>query len=179
MNDEHITMNVFKFCPNCKSQLSYKEERLIECNNCGFYYYLSPSTSNGALLENNHGEILLAKRKYEPKKDHWDLPGGFINYGETAEDSLQRELYEELGITVPNLIYLHSYVDTYNYKGIAYQALAFIFYGKISDKRQKASDDITEVAFFPKDRLPYNRIAFPSIKQALKDYLTLSQSAKR
>ncbi len=165
-------MNIFKFCPDCKSQLFHKEARLIDCSSCGFHYYLSPSTSNGAILENSRGEILLAKRKYEPKKDQWDVPGGFIDYGESVEGSLQRELQEELNISISHLTYLHSYTDTYDYKGITYQTLALIFYGKISDENLKASDDITEVAFFPKDRLPYDKVAFPSIKQVLKDYVT-------
>ena len=42
--------------------------------------------------------ILLIKRKNEPYKDCWALPGGFMNIDETLENCAMRELYEETGL---------------------------------------------------------------------------------
>lgn len=46
------------------------------------------------------GKVLLIRRKYEPLKGHWSLPGGMVEIGETLEDALTRELLEETGLAV-------------------------------------------------------------------------------
>jgi 8-oxo-dGTP diphosphatase len=43
-------------------------------------------------------KVLMIKRAYEPFKDNWAFPGGFVNEGETAEAALKRELHEETGL---------------------------------------------------------------------------------
>jgi mutator protein MutT len=56
-----------------------------------------------ALIRNEKGEILLAKR-HEPEKpeihNKWELLGGGIEHGETAEDAIIREVKEESGLEV-------------------------------------------------------------------------------
>ena len=47
-----------------------------------------------ALIYNNTGQILVVK---EINRTYWDLPGGGMDFGETIESSLKRELYEEVG----------------------------------------------------------------------------------
>jgi 8-oxo-dGTP diphosphatase len=46
------------------------------------------------------GRVLLIKRKYEPLKGHWSLPGGMVEIGETLETALTREMVEETGLRV-------------------------------------------------------------------------------
>ncbi len=50
------------------------------------------------IVEEN--SIYLIKRKNEPFKDHWALPGGFVEYGETVERAAVREAKEETGMDV-------------------------------------------------------------------------------
>jgi len=46
------------------------------------------------------GKVLLVRRRYEPLKGHWSLPGGMVEIGETLEAALTRELLEETGLAV-------------------------------------------------------------------------------
>ena len=52
------------------------------------------------ILLEDAGKILLVKRAYPPFKGKWALPGGYIEYGETAEKAAIREAKEETGLDV-------------------------------------------------------------------------------
>ncbi|HFK5562535.1 TPA: (deoxy)nucleoside triphosphate pyrophosphohydrolase [Elizabethkingia anophelis] len=63
----------------------------------------------------NKGRILLCRRKPEkPLGGYWEFPGGKIEVGETEEESLYRELQEELGIRVEIERYFKSVVHDYD-----------------------------------------------------------------
>ncbi|OGK16689.1 hypothetical protein A2774_00105 [Candidatus Roizmanbacteria bacterium RIFCSPHIGHO2_01_FULL_39_12c] len=163
---------MYIFCPRCSKKIAKKSESLYVCNHCGFHLYENPRPTNGLIAENEKGEILLVKRKDDPKKGYWDLPGGFVDMGETLEESFQREIKEELGVKVKNLKYLTSTADRYLYKGINLHTICFIFTGKLKGKELKIRDDISGFQFFPKDKIPFKRIAFTGVKKGIKYYLS-------
>lgn len=74
-----------------------KEDRKIEI-----------STDAIVLTEDN--KIVIIKRKFEPFRGEWALPGGFIEYGETAEIACAREVKEETGLdfTIEKIIGVYS-----------------------------------------------------------------------
>lgn len=55
-------------------------------------------TVDGILLDK--GKVLLLKRAMSPFFGFWILPGGHVDYGETVEKAIKREIKEELGISV-------------------------------------------------------------------------------
>ena len=57
------------------------------------------------------GQVLLVKRKFNPFKGKHALPGGFIDWGETAERAVVREVYEETGIRVKPVKLINFYSD--------------------------------------------------------------------
>ena len=58
-----------------------------------------PIVGVGAVIV-DEGKVVLVKRKYEPLKGQWSLPGGMVEIGETLETALAREMLEETGLRV-------------------------------------------------------------------------------
>lgn len=173
-NDLELVKEVFVFCPNCSTKFDKSFENSKTCSNCNLHFYINPSPTTGAVLTNEKGEILLVKRKVDPGKGLWDIPGGFVDLNENLEDSLNRELREELGINSRELKYLGSKVDIYKYSNRYQQTLGTIFEGKLSsDESLNASDDISGYEFFTKDNFPIDKIAFKSLEEFFREYLNL------
>lgn len=61
---------------------------------------LIPISCVDLLVVSQENEVLLVKRKNEPEKGQWWLPGGRVHFGETRKDAAIRKLKEECGITV-------------------------------------------------------------------------------
>lgn len=164
----------FRFCPRCQKPLRWLNKKLIECSSCGFHFYFNPAPTTAIILENEKKEILLVKRKFPPKKGYFDLPGGFIDFKETAKKAVKREVKEELNINLKTINFLGTYVGFYPYKGVNYQPLCLIFFGKISDDQMKnlnAADDVASFKFFSPSNIPWKKLAFIDIKKGLEDYL--------
>lgn len=162
--------DIYKFCPKCKSDIKIETENYFHCTQCEFYFYVNPQPCNAVIVENAAGDILLVKRKYNPKKGYWDVPGGFINTKETVEESIHREIHEELGCEVHDLKYFASFADRYMYNNIHYFTLGIIFTGTVANQELKANDDVEEIKYFKKNEIPYETIAFESVASALKQY---------
>ena len=58
-----------------------------------------PIVGVGAVIV-DEGKVVLIRRKYEPLKGQWSLPGGMVEVGETLEAALTREMLEETGLSV-------------------------------------------------------------------------------
>ena len=58
--------------------------------------------SVGALMFNNQGEIFLTKRSQQVKNERgcWEAPGGAVEFGETLQDAVKREIKEEYGVDI-------------------------------------------------------------------------------
>ncbi|MEO3926269.1 NUDIX hydrolase [Micromonosporaceae bacterium B7E4] len=57
----------------------------------------TPRVAAGALFFDDQGRVLLVKPHY---KNHWDIPGGYVEPGESPRAACIREIREELGLTV-------------------------------------------------------------------------------
>ncbi len=99
--------------------------------------------------------VLLIKRKYDPFKNAWAIPGGFVLENESLETAVRRELQEETGITVNYLEQLYSFGEPnrdprQRIISIAYFALvnSTIF------STLKASTDAEEAQWYGINKLP-------------------------
>ena len=94
-------LDKFHYCPACGStEFEPSTEKSKRCRHCGFEYFLNPSAANAAFIVNGRGELLVITRKNDPAKGTLDLPGGFYDLGENAEEGLAREVREETGLVV-------------------------------------------------------------------------------
>jgi 8-oxo-dGTP diphosphatase len=60
----------------------------------------APEAGCGAAIRDDQGRILLILRLKEPEAGCWGLPGGKIDFGETARETARREIAEELGVEI-------------------------------------------------------------------------------
>ena len=86
-----------------------RNEKAKQCTTCRFVYYFNPSSAVACFIRNSKGELLLVRRAKEPAKGTLDLPGGFVDMYESAEDAAHREVKEETGLDIAGCRYLfHS-----------------------------------------------------------------------
>ena len=117
-------MEKFEYCPVCGSSHFEKDtQKSKKCSNCGFEYFMNPAAAVVAFITNDKGELLVEKRNNEPAKGTLDLPGGFADVLETAEESIMREVKEETGLTVTEARYLFRLPNVYRYSGLDIQVL--------------------------------------------------------
>jgi ADP-ribose pyrophosphatase YjhB (NUDIX family) len=109
------------------------------------------------------GQIVLIKRKNPPRG--WAIPGGFIDYGESAEAAAEREAKEETGLEVRNIKQFHTYSDPS--RDPRHHTVSVVFVAQASGQPE-ADDDAADLALFDQNTLP-ELIAFDH-RQILDDY---------
>lgn len=171
MQDTH-PLKVVKFCPKCgSSDFKPSGDRSMKCGNCGFHIYFNSSAAVAALITDNKGGLMLVKRGIEPDYGKLDLPGGFVDPGETAEHAVERELFEELGLKTKSLKYIGSATNEYIFSGFSVFTLDLAFQVTAESlDNLKPMDDILDYQFYTRESVDYDEIPAPSIKKFVIDY---------
>ena len=82
-------IQAFHFCPRCGSaHFRVSGERSLSCGDCHLQYYVNSAAAVACLIFNNEGKLLVTRRAVDPDKGKLDLPGGFIDPNETAEEAV-------------------------------------------------------------------------------------------
>lgn len=159
-------LDCYQTCPNCQAQLD-KTISSAKCPDCDFVFYLNPAPCVIILIANQKQQILWTVRGIEPGKGQYDLPGGFIEPGETAEQAVIREAKEELSVDVKIIKYLDNIPDIY---GILEEpTLNFIYLVEVASGQLQAQDDVSRLEWIDLDKLP-SPIAFKNATIALEKY---------
>ena len=167
-------LKAFEFCPRCGSkQFNINDERSRHCSDCNLTYYANASASTAAIITNSKGEVLLTTRAFNPAKGMLDLPGGFVDMNETAEEAIIRELKEELNINIQNPKYLFSLPNEYEFSGITVHTLDIFFKIEIDDNTIiKTDDDVASAQFYDLNNVNIENIGLQSIKTAIEKFRT-------
>lgn len=162
-----------RFCPDCGEQtLRQVSEKSWRCASCEFVWYQNTAAAVAAIIL-HAGEVLFALRAGEPQAGSLDLPGGFVDNDESVEAALSRELAEELGLQNVRATYMASFPNTYPYAGIEYKTVDLIYLVELEERPLlRPADDVAGVRWIDAGDIPFEQVAFDSIRRALKHFQT-------
>ena len=135
--------------------------------------YKIPSLTTDIFIFDDEFNFILIKRKNDPYKDCWALPGGFVEYGERVETAAIREAKEETSIDVElkDLVNVYSNPDR-DPRG---HTLTIAFTAKGDFTSRKADSDASDINIFSPEELGDINLAFDH-EQIIKDCLNKAKN---
>ncbi len=146
------TKNVKSMIEELKKELNKPEgSNVIECPRCSYpvKVYKNPIPTVDLIITLNR-KVLLIRRRNEPLG--WALPGGFIDFGESAEEAAVREAKEETGLDVEIVRLVGVYSDPK--RDPRTHTITTVFHAIPKQEKPVAGDDAKEALFFSKEELP-------------------------
>jgi ADP-ribose pyrophosphatase YjhB (NUDIX family) len=156
-----------RFCARCGGPMAERtmDDRIRPvCDRCGYVAYRNPAPAAGVVLV-EHDEVLLVRRKFDPRRGMWTLPAGFVEYDEHVTACAVRETREETGLEVDLIRLFGVYMAMDDPRA---RVVLVLYLGRRVGGDVRPGDDADEARFFPLDRTP-SEIAFQAHEQALAD----------
>lgn len=135
------------------------QERLT-CPDCGHIVYENPKLVAGAVVTVDE-RVLLCRRAIEPRRGFWTIPAGYMELNETVEEAARREAREEANAEIA----LDRLLAVYTIARIS--QVQMIYRAGLAEPGFSAGPESLEVALFAWDEIPWDAIAFPSVRWAL------------
>ena len=166
-------LSQFTFCPKCgASTFIINNEKSKRCSSCGFVYYFNPSSAVACFIKNRQGELLCVRRAKEPAKGTLDLPGGFVDMYESAEEAARREVKEETGLELKECRYLFSIPNIYPYCGFDVHTVDMFFECLVdSFDNAQAADDAAAIIPLAANQINPEDFGLQSIQKAVSIYI--------
>src|ERR1017187_3400941 len=144
----------YKYCPHCGRHLtddSAHGVKLRYCSACKQHFFNNPAPGV-AVLAVKDGKILLVKRKLDPMKGTWAMPGGFMDQHETIVQAGLRELKEETGLKAKR----GSFFDIATLETLKLgTVLVIAIKAEGTTGVVRAGDDALEAKYFDIKKLPF------------------------
>jgi ADP-ribose pyrophosphatase YjhB (NUDIX family) len=153
-----------RYCPRCGEEAEIEYPRSMSCPHCGYGAYYNPKPVAAAIPVTASGDVVLLKRGFEPGKDLWTFPGGFVDLGESVEEAALREVREEIEADVE----LQALVGVYSK---AEERVVLIVFAATIEVEPRTTPEAPEVKAFAPDEIPWEALAFWSTTDALRDFL--------
>ena len=134
-------------------------ERMM-CAECGFVLYDNPKIVVGSVARWD-GRILMCRRSINPRRGFWTLPAGYLELNESTSAGAEREAWEEARARIR----IEGLLAIYDIPRISQVQL--IYRASLVDEAVAAGPESLEVALFDWDEIPWDDIAFPSVRWAL------------
>jgi len=169
-------MKIFNYCPSCGAKdILFDGVKKFDCKVCSFTFFQNVAAAVAVILEYDK-KILLSRRGEEPGKGKLDLPGGFVDPKESAEDAVKREIKEELTIEIGNLEYLGSFPNIYEYKNVVYNVCDLLFYSRINKLPADFNrNEIEELILINPSEIPVDKVAFESTRMFLSHFCNIQK----
>ncbi|MCR5865160.1 MAG: NUDIX hydrolase [Aquincola tertiaricarbonis] len=157
-----------KHCRACGSAVNYlippddNRERAV-CPSCGTVHYENPLNVVGT-VPYWADQVLLCKRNIEPRYGFWTLPAGFMELGETTAQGAARETDEEAGAHI-EMGPLFSVMNVMRVGQVHMYYLA-----RLTDTVFNPGPESIEARLFREDEIPWDEIAFRTVRETLKRY---------
>ncbi len=158
---------IARYCPYCATPLAPADDHGVmrpTCAACGFIAYQNPTPAVGVILEKK-GQIVLVRRRYQPGAGLWSLPAGFMEYGESPEQTAIRETLEETGLRIETDRLQGAYRGGSEGKN---RVILLVYRARILGGRARPGDDADDLGWFEIPGAP--KLAFRSHRQALREY---------
>jgi len=158
-----------KYCKECGNAVVYRlpddgdtKERAV-CTQCNTIHYENPLNVVGT-VPHWGDKVLLCKRNIEPRWGKWTLPAGFMELGETTAEGAARETDEEAGAQF-ELQGLFSLLN------VTRVGQVHLFYrAKLLSEHFAPGIETIEARLFAEDEIPWDEIAFRTVKETLERY---------
>lgn len=139
------------------------------CSTCGHVHYRNPKIVVGSIVR-HQSRILLCRRAIDPRSGFWTLPAGYLELGETSEQGALREAREEASATIA----IDRLFAVYSIPRIAQVQVMYLAH-LLSPEIAPGPESI-EAALFDWGEIPWNELAFPSVRWALEQYRSVEGS---
>lgn len=165
-------LQAFRFCSQCgREGLEIRQTRSIYCPGCGFRYFINCAAAVSGFVFYGR-QLILTVRAEDPQQGYLDLPGGFVEFDESADDALRREIMEELGLAVTDLTYLASAPNSYLYAGVLYKTTDIFYVCRTADiSAIHAQDDVAGYRLIDPHALDPDALAFASARRVYAELL--------
>ncbi len=157
-----------QYCPHCGSALvvQFHSGKLRPtCPGCQWVYFPDPKVAVAVLVKRNE-QVLLVQRRYDPQKDHWTLPSGFVDAGEDPQEAARRECLEETGFVIEHIHLLDVLFSQEHPRGAS---ILILYRAEIRSGALNSGDDARQAAFFYPGQLP--PLAFASTQSILSRFV--------
>ncbi|MEJ1977413.1 MAG: NUDIX hydrolase [Acetobacteraceae bacterium] len=131
------------------------------CSVCGYVAYENPKVVAGSVVVHD-GKVLLCRRAIEPRSGFWTLPAGYLELNETTAEGARREALEEAGADIA----LDGILALYDVSRIS--QIQIIYRASLVTPGIAAGIESLEVGLFAWDDIPWNMLAFPTVRWALQ-----------
>jgi ADP-ribose pyrophosphatase YjhB (NUDIX family) len=159
----------FRVCPRCGTARSSGAAQVpFRCERCGFVLFFNAAAAVAVFVTREDGQVLFIRRAKDPAKGRLGLPGGFADFGESAEDAVRREAHEEVGLELRELAYLNSFPNVYAFEGVTYHTLDIYFTATAdAGAEPRALDAVEDTCWIDPHAVDLDEIAFPSMRAAV------------
>jgi ADP-ribose pyrophosphatase YjhB (NUDIX family) len=155
-----------RFCSACGNPVTRQQplgdDRLrAVCRACGTVHYVNPKIVVGSVCTSDD-RLLLCRRAIAPREGYWTIPAGYMETGETAEEGAVREALEEANAHIE----IQGLMAVYSVKRI--DQVQLIYRARLVDPNVAAGPESAEVRLLRWHEIPWNDLAFPTVRWALR-----------